>query len=133
LTKLSVISREIAASSRALDILNDSILPSLRSLHITVEADDDDETRLKTCRDWRQHYPSLTSAHFVFTSWPPGHALDWTSTVQKTINMFDFLNYCAKLQILSLDVYECTYEKISAENERYGPNYTWTSKEHATV
>jgi hypothetical protein len=128
---LSVISRETAAGSRALDILNDSILPSLRSLHITVEADDDDETRLKTCRDWRQHYPSLTSAHFVFTAWPSAPCLDWASTVQKTINTSDFLNYCARLQILSLDAYECTYEELVTDKSK--PDYTWTSGELATV
>jgi hypothetical protein len=115
----------------ALSILSDSILPSLRSLHISVEADISDEIGLAACRDWHKHYPSLTSVHFVVTAWPSAPCLDWVSTVQKAINASDFLNYCATLQILSLDAYECTYEELVTDKSK--PDYTWTSGELATV
>jgi hypothetical protein len=131
LTKLSIISHYKDVGTRALTILNDGILPSLRSLHISVEADISDEIGLAACRDWHKHYPSLTSVHFVVTAWPSAPCLDWVSTVQKTINTSDFLNYCARLQILSLDAYECTYEELVTDRSK--PDYTWTSGELATV
>jgi hypothetical protein len=134
ITRLSVIAEDYEASYLAFSIITNSTLPSLMKLDLQVGALHEMEIGTwylrnqpsRTSEHWQQCYSSLTSVHLTVTKWYPYS--DSRSTMHQGVTRSNFLDYCLKLQILTVHAYMCAFEDIDEEEE---PNYEWSSAELA--
>jgi hypothetical protein len=128
------VTSQFEAASIAFIIATQSTLPSLRMLHVQVEADDEGgigaENTVDRC-NWQEHYPCLASVHLEITQWLADDDSVYTRRIQtslmrQTVAKSQFMDYCMQSRILTVDAYDCTFDGI-IEND--GPDYHWTSEE----
>jgi hypothetical protein len=133
ITRLTIIAQNYDANPFTYTILTEATLPSLKNLHLQVDADGRYAGAPGTSTDrhdidWRERFPSLSSVHFVITRWARNlESFDpgcFRPMMYGTVIKSHFLTYCLKEHMLTAIAYTCGYDEIAYADEA---DYRWSS------